>query len=344
MKHQKIALFALLCLLCPQALSCSGLQPDASATASSAVTADTTAEAASDKTAESAPDNTASATAQSTEDFAPHEVSATVIRDWRRWNEQSYTLSVSPVSKEEAREFTWLVKKDGVLINAPHVNWQSLDPLTSWRKETQSLLLHVRFGLSEDGSDYTLPRDLEEPFEVELVGGPATFAGDFEDEGLTGMEEICHTRLRLQMSEETDTDMQIIPLGEGISFTNEDTGEEGMLTELRIIDGIVWAGFTFPGAELLEGRDFNYRVRSPEEKEQSDDVYMSWIFSLPELTLHYEDGSSEFYGVSNLRPHYTSDGVFLRTTNLPAYKNGSRLVRVETEGESFDIFLSRIRS
>ena len=30
----------------------------------------------------------------------------------------------------------------------------------------------------------------------------------------------------------------------------------------------------------------------------------------------YEDGSREFYGVSNLRPHCISDGVFLRTTNI----------------------------
>ncbi|MBR5970521.1 MAG: hypothetical protein IK016_09290 [Lachnospiraceae bacterium] len=327
----------LLLLFCPLILSCCAKTPSSVDTEPATAMTENAVKEGSGETG-------AKATAEvNAGGFMAHEVTATVVRDWRRWGEQSFTLSVSPVSKEEAREFTWAVKKDGVLIDAPHANWPSLDPLTSWRKETQSILLHVRFGLSEEGSDYTLPRDLRETFEVELVGGPAHFAEKETAEGRIGIDEICHGTLTLQPSEDTDINMQIIPLGEGVSFINETNGEEGRLTELRIIDGIVWAGFVFPDMESLEGLDFNASVLSPDELEQGYIVYREWHNSLPELTLYYEDGTDASYGVTSLRPSTYSDGIFLRTCNLPAVRNGARLVRVSLEGKSFDIFLSRIR-
>ena len=181
-----------------------------------------------------------------------------------------YFISVSPVTLEQAENYVWYVRREG-MFGWRFARWVT-DFDKSYEKSSQSLLLVFSFLI---GEHMDLDEDETEPFIATLVGEDmrstaevrkslseeykksiATVGIDIETNPPPGISKFRELVPEAFIS----TDFTIVPsmidigtfsisFGDGIEFKNPKTGETGLILGAEVNSGsVVWI-YSYPAAE-----------------------------------------------------------------------------------------------
>lgn len=275
-----------------------------------------------------------------TEDAAiaatPDEITVTVLSSMRDKQFVRYYILVSPVTLEQVQDYIWFVCRDGKDGGRSLALPLEDDSESAYDADTQSLMLEFPLQIGTQ-----IDADETEEFELKLRAWDTGIVIEGTDT-TGGYVEQIDTRFTVSPNT-SEISTVTIEFGDGIEFTNPETGEVGIITKICLSSGGAEWFYTYDGAERQHYSWWDYQsgLISEEQMRQNADEQLVWLNAFDDTirrgcTLNLSDGSQKEYEYG-LIPNQNDceDGVIIGNTRFYQPLDLSMLESITVNGMTY---------